>query len=350
MTDVFEPSLLPDSEKRELCEGLLREFGVTRWRVNEKKGEMIHSCTVPGAHANGDKNPSASINYRKLAFRCLGCGSRGGLLWWMATCRGEDAESVRSWLSSTTGTGGHVMELARLLEVLDAITAPAAPPPAIPAFAATTLDPWTRWPIHHPYLTDPEPDGRACRPETLDHFQIGYAPEYFMGRDVPTQERIVIPLFWRGELVGWQARRLAPWDEPKYKNSVDFPGERVVYNHHGFLGAVVVESPLSVLRHHHHVPIMLSTFGAGVSPNQIRLLHRYSKIILWFDNDKAGWEATEQVGSELLDFCDVWAVQSPWDADPADLPDSTVEELIGDAVPFVVWERPTALEEWKVPA
>lgn len=344
--EVFEPLLLPDDEKRELCETLLREFGVTRWRTT-RDGEMIHSCPIPGMHANGDRHPSASVNYKKLVFKCLGCGSKGGLIWWMAVCRGEDAEAVREWLYGATGTGGHVMELGRFLDVLDALMAPDAPPEPIPTFSPKILQPWRGWEIQHPYMTDPLPDGRACPAETLEHFQVGYAPEYFMGRDVPTQERIVIPLFWKGELVGWQARRLAPWDEPKYKNSASFPGERVLFNYHDDRKqAVVVESPLSVLRHFHHIPTMCSTYGASISEPQIRLLHRYQRVILWFDNDTAGWAATEQVGEALLDFCDVWVVESPWDVDPADLPESAAQELIDNAVPYVVWERPKTLAEW----
>lgn len=342
MSEVFEPALLPDHEKRELCEGLLREFGVTRWRSTEK-GELIHSCPIPGGHRNGDKNPSASLNYKKLTFNCLGCGSRGGLLFFIAICRGEDAQGVRDWLGEATGTGGHVMDLGRLLEILDALEAPSAPPPPIPRFASSMLDPWTRWPVHHPYLTDPPPEGRACPPQTLSHFKIGYAEDYAMGGDRGAQERIVIPLFWRGDLVGWQARRLNPYEEPKYKFSPHFPRDRTIYNYHREREALVVESPLSVLRHHHHAPGILSTFGAQVTEAQIRLLHRYERVVLWFDNDDAGWKATEVVGAALLPFCDVWAVESPYQADPAELDDTTLEELTEGAVPFAVWSPPKIL-------
>jgi hypothetical protein len=345
MSETFEPALLPDVEKRELCESLLREFGVTRWR-STSKGELIHSCPIPGGHRNGDRNPSASLNWKKLTFNCLGCGSRGGLLYFMARCRGEDAESVREWLSEATGTGGHTMELGRLLEVVEALLAPSAPPPGIARFPIDTLKPWTSWPIHHPYLTDPLPDGRACRPETLTRFRVGYADAYYMGEHAPTQERIVIPIFWKGDLVGWQARRLAPWDEPKYKNSVEFPRDRVIYNHHTEREALVVESPLSVLRHHHHLPELCSTLGANVTEIQVRHLHRYDRVILWFDNDTAGWEATERVGDALGDYVDVWAVESPYDCDPADLPDATVEELKGAAVPYSIWQPPKKLISW----
>lgn len=347
MTEFFEPAMLPDDEKRELCEGLLREFGVTRWRTTPK-GELIHSCPIPGGHANGDRNPSASLNYKKLTFNCFGCHSKGGLLWFLATCRGEDVEGVRDWLSGATGTGGHVMELGRLMEILAAFEAPEAPPPPIPRYAMRTLEPWTRWPQHHEYLTATDwidelgEYGRAVPPETLAEFQIGYSDEYFDGT-----ERIIIPQIWRGDLVGWQARRIAPWDEPKYKFSPDFPRDRTIYNLHGFVNALVVESPLSVLRHWHHLPKICSTFGSEVTDVQLRLLQRYSKVTLWYDNDEAGWEATESIGEALLPFVDVWVVGNPYTQDPADLSDAATEELINGAVPFSVWERPTSLIEWK---
>lgn len=348
MTSTFEAALLPDAEKRQLCEGLLAEFGVRISRVTPK-GELIHSCPIPGGHNNGDRNPSASLNYRKLCFRCLGCGARGGLLWFVATCRGEDSGQARDWLSGATGTGGQEMDLSTLLRVLEGIQeGPSAPPP-IPVYSLDALRPWTSWERHHPYLTEREEIapglvGRGIPEQTLDAFKVGYAPEYSMGVGRPTQERVVVPLIWRGELVGWQARRIVPWDDPKYKFSPEFPRERVIFNyHHSYSAALVVESPFSVLRHHHHRPEILSTFGAAVTDTQLRLLERYDHLALWFDNDAAGWEATERVGVALGRYADIWVVPSPFDADPADLPDDLVEELLRDMVPFSTWERPTEL-------
>jgi len=340
----FEPTLLPDSEKKELCESLLREFGVTQWRATDR-GELIHSCPLPNTrHRNGDRNPSASVNYRKLTFNCLGCGSKGGLLWWIATCRGEGSEEARAWLEGATGTGQTVMDLPRLLELLDALASPASPRAPIPRYDQSVLAPWTEWPIHHPYLTDQPPDGRGCPSSTLQFFSIGYSDQYFDGT-----ERIIIPLFWRDDLVGWQARRIAPWDEPKYKNSPDFPRDRLIYNSHDLPTAVVVESPLSVLRHHHHCPNLLATFGAEVAASQMQWLQRYQRTVLWYDNDPAGWEATERVGRALEPYNSVWVVQSPYDADPADLDDTTVEQLIEDAVPLSIWQQPQELQqlEWR---
>lgn len=349
---TFEAALLPDTEKHQLCLEVLAQHGVRVTRETGK-GELIISCPIPGAHRNGDRNPSASLNFKKLVFRCLGCGARGGFIWLLATLRGEESQEARAWLEGATGTGGQEMELGTLLSVLDAISAGPSAPDPIPAYSMDSLRPWTSWGMHHPYLTDAEEIapgivGRGVPARTLEAFKVGYAPEYPMGVNRPTQERVVIPLIWRGSLVGWQARRIAPWDDPKYRFSPDFPRERVLFNyHHNYLGALVVESPLSVLRHHHHVPQVLSTYGAAVSDTQLRLLERYDRLLLWFDNDEAGWEATERVGHALESHADVLVVDNPYDADPADLPDEVVQELLGARVPFSVWERPTELVKYE---
>jgi hypothetical protein len=339
---TFEPvTSLSDAEKESLARELLAEFGVTRILRKTDKGELIHSCCLPGnRHKNGDAAASASLNYRKLVYKCYGCGGKGGLLWLIAICREQDSDEAREWLAGATGTGGQVMDLSRLLELLEALEAKPESRAPIPSYDPSMLDDWD---FIHPYMTEI----RRVPEATLDHFRVGYAREYPMGRHAEPQERITIPLFWRGELVGWQARALFPGDEPKYKNSPEFPRERVLYNDHDGETVVLVESPLSVLRHFHHVPEFTATFGASVADSQLRVLQRHRKIVIWFDNDNAGWEATEHVADELTPYCQVWAVDSPWAADPGDMDDATVRKMIIEAVPFPVWERPRKLHPWK---
>lgn len=349
MTDVFEPTLLPDDAKRDLCRALLEEFGVTH--INEThKGELIHSCPLPlGGHSNGDRKPSASLNYKKLTFKCLGCGHSGGLIWFAATCRGEDSQQVRAWIEGETGLGQTVMDLPKLLDLLDAYAKPGtvARTP-MPNYDPSVLKPWT-WPIQHPILTDGMPEigikGRGLREDTLNHFRVCYAEEYPMGKDAATQERIVIPHFWKGQLVGWQARRIDGRDEPKYKNSPDFPKDTTLYNFDPKCRQiVVVESPMSVLARWHHVPEMMATFGATLTEDQLKLLQRFDRVITWFDNDKAGWRATRQVQNELSRFTTVLVVDNPYDADAADVDDTTADRLIAEAIPPVVWNPPRRLE------
>jgi hypothetical protein len=352
----FEAKALPEAERLRLCEDLLSEFGVSRIRKNPRKHELIHSCPIPGAHANGDRNPSAALNYQDLVFRCLGCGAYGGLLWFVATCRQDDSAGARDWLNGATGLGGQEMDLTTLLGIIDAAYAKHSAREPIPRYNPATLAPWTRWAEPYPLLTEPprrsDPPGfkgRGIPAETLREFQVGYAPDYEMrvGRQVITQERIIIPHFWRGELCGWQARKVDPADEPKYKNTPEFPKDRTLYNHHPRArSVVVVESPMSVLRHVHHVPQLEATFGT-LTPDQIKLLAGFDDVVLWFDNDDAGWEDTRQAIEGLKAHTSVRVVDSPYDADVADMDDDTVAQLLQNAVPWPLWSPPSELTPWE---
>lgn len=355
---VFEPALMPDFQKRELCESLLTEFGATR--IIERHDELIHGCLLPfSRHTNQTADPTASLNWSKLTYKCLGCGAGGGLLWFIAACRpGTTAQGARKWLEEATGLGGVGMSLAKLLDFFDALYASKRDRYApIPKYNARILDQWD-W--RHPYMTEV----RGVPEQNLDRFRVGYAAQYQVGIDPPRySERITIPHFWGGELVGWQSRRL--WDDgtPKYLSSPDFPREQTIYNYdYAAPVTVVVESPFSVLRHahHHHVE---ATFGASVTERQIQLLQKHPKVVLWMDNDEAGWNALDDtVGrngkvdkqgmiSALSSHTKVYVVDSPWAADPADMDDQTVDDLIAAAVPWPVWKRPAGtLREWKVAA
>lgn len=324
---TFEAVLLPDSEKETLARTLLEEFDAQR--ITSHGGELIHSCILPfGMHKNGDRNPSASFNYKKLTYKCLGCGSGGGLLWFIATMRGEGTKQARAWLNKTAGLGT-VMDLSDLLRYFDAVYHKETDRRVIPHYDPRVLEPWL---LLHPYMTEV----RRVPEATLKKMKVGWDSQ---------RDRIIIPHFVGESLVGWQARRLDPDDpEPmKYKNSPDFPKDYTIYNY-DYLApyVVVVESPLSVLRHQHHVPVE-GTFGASVTDAQMKMLSKHPKVILWFDNDKAGWKATREVGNYLMRYTDVWAVNNPYAADMGDMDEWMVTELLESAVPYAIWELPRRL-------
>lgn len=360
MSPVFEAAYLPDASKRALALELLEEFGAQIRRVNDKKGEIVHGCLVsPGMHSDQDRNPTASLNYQKLTYNCLGCQASGGLLWFIATCRGGSSQDARSWLEETAGLGGNVMELDAMLRFLDNMYAKKSSAP-IPTYSDRALKPWA---YEHPYLTDPssaDPPGRGIPLETVRRFRLGWDPE---------EDRIVLPHFWQGKLVGWQTRKMpndwmsqvpAP-NMPKYLSSPDFPKDATIYN---YLPkeqvVVVVESMMSVLRHVHALH-MEATFGAKVTDLQIGRLVKHQKVVLWMDNDKAGWLAVEGRPEEpktktspgreavlgmaelLSRYCDVFVVDSQWMQDPGELPTEEILALVDSAVPWTLWRRPRVL-------
>lgn len=354
---VFEPGLMPEEHKENLCRELLDEFGVTTIRERRGDHELIHGCPIPNmGHSDQAANPTASLNWQKLTFKCLGCGSSGGLLWFIAVCRNTSSTEARKWLEKTTGTGNTLMELDALMKYFDALYGPKAERAPLPRFSPRILTPWA---LIHPYLTDDpvwvEKDGRWANvggrgiPESIVRSQrVGYAEAMQIGIEPPTfSERIVLPHFWQGDLVGYQSRRLGDDGSPKFLSSPDFPKDSTLYNYDPLQPeAVVVEAVMSGLRHLGAMHIE-ATFGASMPESQMRLLTKHGKVILWMDNDDAGWKATERVGDYLMPHTDVWAVDNPWDADAADLPTDLAMELVGDALPYAVWNRPKTLRQWK---
>lgn len=325
---LIEMQSLDDGEKEQLCLDLLTEFGAEVVSISPD-GEMLHSCCLPFGHT--DSNPSASLNYKTLLYNCYVCGG-GSILWLIGMCRDITGEEARSWVIKRTGLEeGRSKE--QLLTLLDNIFKQVSEsPPPMPHMGDEVLKPWM---LIHPYLTEI----RHVPEQTVIDFKVGYDPD---------KDRIIFPHYWKGRLVGWQSRRLVDDGTPKYLNTPDFPKDRTIYNYSERSQAVVVESVMSVLRHVHHCPVMEATFGAEIPDAQIRLLGQHDRVILWMDNDKAGWNATERLIEHLTKSTDVWVVPSPWAADPGDMDDDTFGTLLAEAVPYPLWHRPEELQTWEV--
>jgi hypothetical protein len=361
--------MLPDASKRAMCLELLEEFGATIKSINDTKGEITHGCLVsPGMHSDQRANPTASLNFQKLVYKCLGCGASGGLLWFIATCRGGSSTEARTWLEQTAGLGTSVMELEQMLRFLDNMYASRTKQP-IPTYSDRALTPWD---FLHPYFTDPyDKGGREIPEATAKEFRLGWDQR---------SDRVVLPHFWQGKLVGWQTRKMPPewrsmpWEadspeihsgranSPKYHSSPDFPKDTTIYNHkpRSTTGVVVVESMMSVLRHEHALHLE-ATFGASVTESQVKRLTAHEQVTLWMDNDKAGWravtgvpevrktrtspgqEAIPGLGELLAPYGVVRVVDSPWSQDAGDLPTEEVLRLTACAPLWSLWKPPTVL-------
>lgn len=328
--------MMSDSEKERLCRDLLAEFGATGIK-EARDGELRHSCVLPfGNHPRGDRHASASLNYRKLTYICYTCGG-GGLLWFIGICRGTSGDDARKWIERETGTGTEVQDLSALLRYFDSLYEERRDDTPIPHMADSVLTPWLQ-PVGgfevHPYWTE------------MRHIPVDVAKEFRLGYNAET-ERVVIPHFWREQLVGWQTRRLWNDGSPKYLSSPDFPKNETIYNYDSKQSpTVVVESPMSVIARSHLQPHIEATFGAMVTDKQVRLLSMHREVVLFFDNDEAGWSATAHVADALEPYSSVYVVQNPWEADAADVTDEEYRRLVTEAVPYTVWRRPPYLKRW----
>lgn len=313
---------LPLSSRREMVYEILHELGARN--ISEKGNEIRHSCLLPfGNHAHGDTTGKSSINFDTLTVNCWVCGG-GSFVWWLASVKGvETVHSVRDWL--VTRIEG-IQPLDDLLSFFDELYKSPETEPPPPVYDPRILDPWTK--IVHPYLTEI----RGIPESHVTTLRVGYDD---------FEKRIIIPHFWKGKLHGWQSRRMVDDGTPKYLTTPYLPRESTLYRPPVSETAILVEAPISVVRHA-DLPFV-ATFGAEVNKPQIDFLVRnYRSVVLWYDNDPAGWHATESVGEALSRYGQVFAIENPYEGDPGDLDHQTVVELLETArVPWSIWSRPT---------
>jgi hypothetical protein len=165
---------------------------------------------------------------------------------------------------------------------------------------------------------------------------------------------IIIPHYFRGELVGWQERWLGDRPEwlPKYTNTEDFPKALTLW---GYDTAVkipqpvtVVESAMTVMRLGQAGYPAVGTFGTGISDFQIHLLRGFVRgVWLALDNDPdyinkvgklvrgAGFKARDTLIEELCDYVPLEVVKlvDKEKGDLADLPDDDLHAVMAKRKP-----------------
>lgn len=349
-SDLEELAALPDGHREQLARDVLESLGVS---VKQAHGdELIIPCPVSGYHRDQERNPTAALNSAKWLFHCLGCGARGTVLWLITAVHPEidTIEQARSWLAARGGLG-RAMELPDLLALFDSLYTPKTPAP-LPVYSDRMLERWTG--IDGYILND-----RQIPRTTAEALGICTDPDGWINKE-RTGPRAVIPHYWKGQLVGWQSRRLPGADPtaPKYLSTPGFPRDETIYHDNPDAEEIlVVESPMSVLRHLHHGGLWwVGTFGFVVTDQQIHhLVKGRRKVVFWPDPDEAGWRAMEGITNDRGRFfpgapqrtsahCETYIVDSPFDADPADLPDPIVDAVLATrVVPWPIWTRPTQL-------
>jgi hypothetical protein len=306
------------------AEGILDYYGAENAyeQVNhdDRTREIVHSCLIDRVrphHSNGDAHPSACCNVDHGLYVCYSYTDpetgKSGMDMITLVMLLEGARNVRDilpilnpHLSGTTQDGEHFRE--RLIALFDA--AKRGPDrTVIRAYSDRVL---ASWAFIHPYLAT-----RGISDASASVLQIGY--------DRNTN-RITIPHFWGGKLVGWQQRAIpagadevGSWpatvpDWPKYKSSPGFPKGSTLYRYDqaqrgGRL--VVVESPFSVLKAHSlglQGYSVVATFGAKITDEQIALMRDFPEVLLWMDPDSAGYSAERKVRRELMRYTNVKVV------------------------------------------
>lgn len=301
--------------------------------------EVIHSCLldkVDRHHNNGDQNPSASCNLDRKLYVCYAYWG-GDLFHLIQKLENKDSfEEIIPVIAPFLA--GAVPDTDRIVAEIEALLAdPHTYTAQLPAYSDRVL---ASWAFIHPYLAE-----RGIDADTVSRLQIGWREE---------DNRIIIPHFWDGKLVGWQSRavpdRPGQWPgtanpQPKYKSTSGFPKADTFYYDHSRpfptdgSAVLVVESPFSVIKATAlglDIPV-LATFGSKVSEQQTKMLGNFDTVILWADPDTAGQMMERTLLRRLERHPGFQIVRPDFGKDLADYDTlDAIEAKIGQAEPAVL--------------
>lgn len=291
---------------------IITTFGLRNATVS--RDEILCSCPFSQNHPNGDRHPSFRLNSEKGVYICYACGERGNIIQLAERVLGMSPFEARSTFSADLTD-----------EAVDGLMRPRGVERKVLTPLQADISRWVG--NKHPYWRS-----RGFTDETVGKWQLGYDP---------AEDRVVVPVYFKGELMGWSKRAVDDVTLPKWKHSPDMPKSEILFGMDNFNGdsAVLVEAPLSVVMlDQYGVSNAVASFGCSLSGSQARLLRaNYNNVLIFYDPDEPGRRGAVEAARKLEDFVDVYMVGDTRD-DPAAM---TLEEnldAIGSAMPLWAWE------------
>ena len=174
--------------------------------------------------------------------------------------------------------------------------------------------------------------------KTIQRFKLGYVQS---GNLV---NRCIIPMVFRGKVVGYQARDVTGQSKLRYINPSNFEMKSYLFNFDGCetdRELFVVEGPFGCMSMvEKGFKNIVATFGTKFTSKQVGLIFEKnpSEVIICFDRDsgssRAGQKASVSLGKMLNDILSVSVMILPFDKDPNDLPQSVLQECYTKRIKF----------------
>jgi DNA primase len=168
---------------------------------------------------------------------------------------------------------------------------------------------------------------RGLSLDTLEYFEIGYSR---------VKDRIVIPVRAQDyKLVGFIGRAINEEQEPRYLYNKGFKRADVLFNIQNakkYESCIVVEGSVDAMMvHQAGFPNVVSTLGAQVSQNQVKIMKRcFDSIIIFSDNDDAGIA----MRNDIIDLCrgkEIYTVENNTGLkDPGAMTSMQIQEVINN--------------------
>lgn len=261
-----------------------------------------------------DTSASLQFNVEKGLFYCFSCHWSGNV----KTLTRELGESFRETVD--------VSDVLKRLDALDAQAKQVAFKP-LPETVLRRYDfPTDYW------------SGRGFTDTTIDVFQLGYDP---------LENCATIPIRTvNGGLLGVIRRRLIDDGGPRYLYPKGFPRKTSLFGSwlvakSASEHAVLVEGSVDAMSVWQSGYQGLAQYGSSLNPAQVRLLGQLGvqHVTLFFDNDKAGWAATDIAADLLRDFyVDVVRYRRSDPKDPGATDPGTIRHRIDRAAPLIEWQ------------
>lgn len=149
----------------------------------------------------------------------------------------------------------------------------------------------------------------------------------------PSLDRVLFPVYSRNyEYLGFVARSLSKWDQPKYRASVSGAIPMQVFDGPSVAGvAVVVEDQLSAIKLNMAGWRGCAVFGTSMRREDAQYLSQFDTVISWFDDDAGGRKGHIDLRKKLaLTDCNVIRVRTP--QDPKMYSVGSISEIIVNAI------------------
>jgi hypothetical protein len=167
-------------------------------------------------------------------------------------------------------------------------------------------------------------------------------------------ERVIIPVHdVKGAMVGWVGRAMRPDSQPKYLNSPGLQRNQLLFGvarpqlAHGTI--LLTEGPLDAIWLQQNGYPGVAVFGTSLSEQQMALVRRFHTIIIGYDNDGPGRDATAKIWRQMIDagylMHQLWLMRYP---DGKDANECTPIELTQAWYTRAQMQWPTGEMTWQV--
>jgi DNA primase len=290
-------------------EAVLRHYQMKD--LKGRGGQLRGRCPIH----QGEGREAFHVEIKRKIFHCFSCGAGGDVL------------DLVSLLDKCT-----LLEAACRLKAWFPGVATCGDPPAKQRVTKRNIsvNPPLRFQLRgvdggHRYLATRQIEGH-----TAARFGVG-----FYGGPGIMSGRVVIPIHDEGGQLVAYAGRSVDSRQPRYRFPAGFRKSQVLFNYHRAAAAaeetvILVEGFFDCLCvGQAGFESVVALLGTELYERPARLLcDRFRRVLLMLDGDVAGRQARDRVASRLRDRCEVRVIEMPKGAQPDQLPNNELRQLI----------------------